>query len=88
MLDQSDTPFKKNSKFFLTFFLYSKENPWIVLQNYDYKKTMGKIVGSIMIPNVIFAVSLLILLYWYCPYCQARCKRYEDQINQDDKEQE
>ena len=44
---------------------------------------MGKIVGSIMIPNVIFAVSLLILLYWYCPYCQARCKKYEDQIDQD-----
>jgi len=62
---------------------YSKENPWIVLQNYDYKKTMGKIVGSIMIPNVIFAVSLLILLYWYCPYCQARCKKYEDQIDQE-----
>ena len=44
---------------------------------------MGKIVGSIMIPNVIFAVSLLILLYWYCPYCQARCKKYEDQIDQE-----
>jgi len=67
---------------------YSQENPWIVLQSYDFRETTFSIVASIMIPNVIFVVSLIILLYWYCPYCQARCKRYEDQINQDDKEQE
>ena len=48
---------------------------------------MGSIVASIMIPNVIFVVSLIILLYWYCPYCQAKCKRYEDQIDQEEKEQ-
>ena len=67
---------------------YSRENPWIVLQTYDFRETAFSIVASILVPNVIFAVSLVILLYWYCPYCQARCKKYEDQINQDDKEHE
>ena len=65
---------------------YSRENPWIVLQEYNYEDTVNKIVASVMIPNVIFAVSLVILLYWYCPYCQARCKKYEDQIDAEDKE--
>ena len=65
---------------------YSRENPWIVLQDYSYEDTVNAIVASIMIPNVIFAVSLVILLYWYCPYCQARCKKYEDQIDAEDKE--
>jgi hypothetical protein len=64
---------------------YSRENPWIVLQTYDYRETIGSIVASILIPNVIFVVSIVILLFWYCPYCQARCKKYEDQIDQEEE---
>ena len=65
---------------------YSRENPWIVLQYYNYEESIFSIAASILIPNVIFVVSLLILLYWYCPYCQAKCKKYEDQIDQEDAE--
>ena len=50
---------------------YSKNNPMIVLQNYDYYSTLFKILASIMIPNGIVVVSLIILLYWYSPYFQA-----------------
>lgn len=65
---------------------YSKLNPWIVLERYDFSETIANIVASVVIPNGIFLVSLIILLYWYCPYCQARCKKYEEQMDQDEKE--
>ena len=35
------------------------------------------IAYSLLIPNLLFIVSLVVLVYWYCPYCQARCKKYE-----------
>ena len=47
---------------------------------------MGSVVASIAIPNGLFLVSLIVLLYWYCPYCQARCRKYEEQTDQDEKE--
>ena len=35
------------------------------------------IAYSLLIPNLLFLVSLVVLVYWYCPYCQARCRHYE-----------
>ena len=35
------------------------------------------IAYSLLIPNLLFILSLVVLVYWYCPYCQARCKKYE-----------
>ena len=67
---------------------YSKLNPWIVLERYDFSETTANIVASVVIPNGIFIVSLIILLYWYCPYCQARCRKYEEQMDQDDRDDE
>ena len=43
-------------------------------------------VASIAIPNGLFLISLIVLLYWYCPYCQARCRKYEEQNDQDEKD--
>jgi hypothetical protein len=63
---------------------FSRVNPWIVLEVYDYDSMLASIIASIVIPNVLFVISLIILLYWYCPYCQAKCQRYEEQIDQDD----
>ena len=61
-------------------------NPWIVLKEYSFNDAMGKLVASIAIPNGLFLVSLIVLLYWYCPYCQARCRKYEEHMDQDEKE--
>jgi len=58
---------------------YSKMNPWIVLSDYDKDETVSSILFSILIPNVLFVLSLVVLVYWYCPYCQARCRKYEEQ---------
>ena len=60
---------------------YSKVNPWIVLESYNFGESVGNVVASIVIPNGIFLVSLVVLLYWYCPYCQARCRNYEEQTD-------
>ena len=38
---------------------------------------MTNIAYSLLIPNLLFILSLVVLVYWYCPYCQARCKKYE-----------
>lgn len=46
---------------------------------------MFSIVASIAVPNALFVVSLSILLYWYCPYCQAKCRKYQEQVDQDEK---
>ena len=70
---------------------YSRVNPWIVIEVYKSSEMMASIIASIVVPNVIFIVSLSILLYWYCPYCQAKCHNYEEQIDQeieDDEEPE
>jgi len=60
---------------------YSKMNPWIVLSHYDKNETVSSILFSILIPNVLFVLSLVVLVYWYCPYCQARCRKYEEQTD-------
>jgi hypothetical protein len=65
---------------------YSKMNPWIVLETYSYSDTLANVLASILIPNGLFVVSLIVLLYWYCPYCQARCRKYQPQNNNDEKE--
>ena len=63
---------------------YSRINPWIVLETYKPNEMIGNIVVSVTIPNVIFLISLIVLLYWYCPYCQARFHKYDEHIDQDD----
>ena len=35
------------------------------------------IAYSLLIPNLLFLVSLVVPVYWYCPYCQARGRHYE-----------
>lgn len=67
---------------------YSNVNPWIVLEAYDFSETIASVVAAVTIPNGLFFISLIVLLYWYCPYCQARCRKYEEQTDQDDKEDE
>ena len=42
------------------------------------------IAYSLLIPNLLFVLSLVVLIYWYCPYCQAKCNNYH-QAELDDK---
>jgi len=65
---------------------FSKLNPWIVMETYNFDETLYSIVASIVIPNGLFIISLVVLLYWHCPYCQARCKKYEEQMDFDERD--
>lgn len=67
---------------------YSKMNPWIVMSAYSRSDTMSGILCSILIPNILFVLSIIILVYWYCPYCQARCRKYEEQTDLQDNDYE
>ena len=67
---------------------YSRVNPWIVLEHYDFTESLVSIVAAITIPNGLFLIALVVLLFWYCPYCQARCRKYEEQTNMEEKEDE
>ena len=40
-------------------------NPWIVLEQYDFADSVANVVASIAIPNGLFLLSLIVLLYWY-----------------------
>jgi len=62
---------------------YSRVNPWIVLERYNPSEMIGSIIACVTIPNVIFVISLIVLLYWYCPYCQAKFHKYDEQIDQE-----
>ena len=44
-------------------------------------ETLTSIAYAILVPNVMFVLSLVVLVYWYCPYCQAKCKKYEQQTD-------
>jgi hypothetical protein len=59
----------------------------MVLEVYDFSETTTSVVASIAIPNGLFVISLCILLYWYCPYCQARCRKYEEHRDQEDEKE-
>jgi len=62
---------------------YSRMNPWIVLSDYSKDDNVTSVLSAIFIPNGLFVLSIIVLVYWYCPYCQARCRKYEQQDNRD-----
>lgn len=75
---------KRDGKYFPCYF--SKLNPWIVMETYNFDETLYSIVASIVIPNALFIISLIVLLYWHCPYCQSRCRKYEEQMDFDERD--
>ena len=44
---------------------YSTYNPWMVIAHYNREETVSAIVTSIFIPNIIFVISIGVLVYWY-----------------------
>jgi len=67
---------------------YSRMNPWIVISEYNRDELISSIMFSILIPNILFVLSLIVLVYWYCPYCQARCRKYEEHTDFRDPDDE
>ena len=49
----------------------------VQLKSFSRDEEVINIAYSLLIPNLLFILSLVVLIYWYCPYCQARCRKYE-----------
>ena len=43
---------------------YSQYNPWIVISHFNRDETVSAIMSSLFIPNIIFVVSVAVLVYW------------------------
>ena len=53
---------------------YSTYNPWMVIAHFSRDETMSAIMTSIFIPNIIFLVSVSILVYWSVNKSNQGCK--------------
>lgn len=54
---------------------YSRTYPETVIARYSWDDNLRQLILSIIIPNVLFAVSVGVLSYWYCPGCGRACNK-------------
>lgn len=54
---------------------YSRAYPEIVITRYSWEDNLKHLILSLIIPNVIFAISIGVLSYWYCPCCDKACRK-------------
>lgn len=54
---------------------YSRAYPEIVITRYSWEDNLKHLILSLIIPNIIFAISIGVLSYWYCPCCDKACRR-------------
>ncbi|KAL0275432.1 UNVERIFIED_CONTAM: hypothetical protein PYX00_003280 [Menopon gallinae] len=54
---------------------YSKTYPEMVVSRYSWDDNLRHLVLSLLIPNILFGVSVGVLSYWYCPGCQRGCSK-------------
>ncbi|XP_044741636.1 protein tipE isoform X2 [Chrysoperla carnea] len=54
---------------------YSRTYPETVVARYSWDDNLRHLVLSLIIPNVLFGVSIGVLSYWYCPGCGRTCNK-------------
>lgn len=54
---------------------YSRAYPEVVIGRYSWEDNLKHLVLSLIIPNVLFAISIGVLSYWYCPCCDKACNK-------------
>ncbi|XP_037939597.1 protein tipE-like isoform X2 [Teleopsis dalmanni] len=54
---------------------YSRAYPEVVIGRYSWENNLYHLVLSLIIPNVLFAISIGVLSYWYCPCCDKACNK-------------
>lgn len=53
---------------------YSRANPRLVVTDYNWQETASPLLIALGLPTSLFAVSISILSFWYCPSCEERGK--------------
>lgn len=55
---------------------YSRAYPEMVITRLiSWEDNLKHLILSLIIPNVIFAISIGVLSYWYCPCCDKACRK-------------
>lgn len=54
---------------------YSRAYPEMVITRYSWEDNLKHLILSLIIPNVLFAISIGVLSYWYCPCCDKACRK-------------
>ncbi|KAH8305038.1 protein tipE isoform X1 [Drosophila kikkawai] len=54
---------------------YSRAYPEVVIGRYSWENNLYHLILSLIIPNVLFAISIGVLSYWYCPCCEKACNK-------------
>lgn len=54
---------------------FSRAYPEMVVARYSWDDNLKHLILSLIIPNVLFAVSIGVLSYWYCPCCDKACHK-------------
>lgn len=54
---------------------YSRAFNELVIARYSWDDNLRHMILSIIIPNVLFIVSIGVLSYWYCPCAQNACHK-------------
>lgn len=55
---------------------YSRAYPEMVITILlPWEENLKHLILSLIIPNVIFAISIGVLSYWYCPCCDKACRK-------------
>jgi len=65
---------------------YSRVYPNIVIARYSWDDTLRHLILSIAIPNLLFATSIGVLVYWYCPGCGRVCHKYMRHFPREDED--
>lgn len=74
------------SSFYLIFFIKGAY-PEMVITRYSWEDNLRHLILSLIIPNVIFAISIGVLSYWYCPCCDRKTTRVYTEKFPDNKEE-
>ncbi|XP_067645609.1 protein tipE isoform X2 [Eurosta solidaginis] len=59
---------------------YSRAYPEVVIGRYSWDNTLYHLILSLMIPNALFAISIGVLSYWYCPCCDKACNKSSSRV--------
>ncbi|KAM7355320.1 tipE homolog 2 phospholipid transfer protein isoform 1-T2 [Cochliomyia hominivorax] len=54
---------------------YSRAYPEVVIGRYSWENNLYHLILSLIIPTVLFAISIGVLSYWYCPCCDNACNK-------------
>ncbi|XP_049813110.1 protein tipE-like [Schistocerca nitens] len=68
---------------------FSRAYPEMVVARYDWDENLRHLILALVVPTLLFGVSVGVLAYWYCPGCRRLChKPYREKYTPKDEDME